>query len=84
MAAGMTMILEDRNIDLVSPLNFRVFLLHMYLNHIFCPSCQIHMGVLMPKDDNIRIHHMTNTLVCKCDCSTLRYKMPVARLVKSG
>lgn len=83
MAAGTTMILEDRNIDLVSPQNVRVFLLHMSLNHIFCPSCQIHMGVLMPKEDKIRIHHVAPTLACKCECSTPGHDMPAARLVES-
>lgn len=65
------MILEDKNIDLVSSRNLHVGSLDLSLDHNCCTLCQVHMGVLMPEEDNIRMHRMTHSLVCKCDCSTL-------------
>lgn len=65
------MILEDRNVDLVSSQNLHVGSIGLSLNHICRTSCQVHMDVIMPKEGNIRIHCMTHSLVCKCNYSTL-------------
>lgn len=65
------MILEDRKIDLVSSKDLHVGSIGLSLVHICHTSCQVYMGVLTPKEDDIRIHRMAHTLVCTCDCSTL-------------